>query len=306
MAVLYPFSSKTVELLENAPKAGETHRWLAQVAGALKAVKSAESCFKFLRRCCDELVHHRQVPDSEIRQAIEFAYGSKSLCVLNKAYRSHKWPKPDCDFIKQTLSTTEPLFDASKSTGHISEFVLSKLFRPTDLVCTGRTTALTTVRLQDDAIRDAHWLQFIVPNPMLGLFHFNKEGKKSKRCQNNVKLRRYLVTEIDSTDLSKHDQARIITKLSTLAPLVMVVDSGGKSLHAWFFAEDMSDQDQIRFFSVACMLEADPKTWDVCGWVRMPGGNRYDEGKPPVMQRILFFNPGVLYERADTATNSIG
>ncbi|MDG2285845.1 MAG: hypothetical protein P8N43_09990, partial [Alphaproteobacteria bacterium] len=82
--------------------------------------------------------------------------------------------------------------------------------------------------------------------------------------------------------------------------------SGGKSLHAWFFVEDMSYQDLIRLFSVACMLEADPKTWDVCGWVRMPGGNRYDEGKPPVMQRILFFNPGVLHERADTATNSIG
>ena len=303
MAVLYPFSSKTVELLKNAPKAGETHRWLAQVAGALKAVKSAESCFKFLRRCCDELVHHRQVPDSEIRQAIEFAYGSKSLCVLNKAYRSHK---PNCDFIKQTLSTTEPLFDASKSTGHISEFVLSKLFRPTDLVCTGPTTALPGVWLQDDAIHDAHSLQFIVPNPMLGFSNLNKEGKKSKRCQNNVKVRRYLVTEIDSPDLSKHDQARIITKLSTLAPLVMVVDSGGKSLHAWFFVEDMSYQDQIRLFSVACMLEADPKTWDVCGWVRMPGGNRRAGSEILGKQKILFFNPGVLHERADTATNFIG
>ena len=124
----------------------------------------------------------------------------------------------NCDFIKQTLSTTEPLFDASKSTGHNSEFVLSQLFRPTDLVCTGLTTALAKVRLQYNVIYDAHRLQFIVPNPMLGLFHFNKEGKRSERCQNNVKLRRYLVTEIDSPDLSKHDQARIITKLSTLAP----------------------------------------------------------------------------------------
>ena len=33
-------------------------------------------CFSFLRHCCDNYVHHRAVPDREIRSAVNFVYGS--------------------------------------------------------------------------------------------------------------------------------------------------------------------------------------------------------------------------------------
>ena len=75
MAVLYPFSSRTAELLAVAPAAGSTHRWLAQVASGLCRVLTAERCAAFLRRCCEVHVTHRRVPEREIAAAVGLAYG---------------------------------------------------------------------------------------------------------------------------------------------------------------------------------------------------------------------------------------
>ena len=62
-------------------------------------------------------------------------------------------------------------------------------------------------------------------------------------------------------------------------------------MHGWFRVADMSAKDQARFFSVACLLGADPTRWDLCGWVRMPGGLRVVDGVPSVRQKILYVSP---------------
>ena len=74
MAELYPFSNRTAELLRTGPVAGRTHRWLAQAAAGLRHVIDADTCFEFLRECCDKFVTHRVVPDDEIEDAVDFAY----------------------------------------------------------------------------------------------------------------------------------------------------------------------------------------------------------------------------------------
>jgi hypothetical protein len=96
------------------------------------------------------------------------------------------------------------------------------------------------------------------------------------------------VTEFDDPRLTKPQQAKLITRLATFVPLILVVDSGGKSLHAWFQVEQLPLRDQAYFFAVACLLGADETRWDSSGWLRMPGGLRLVHGVPAIPQRILF------------------
>lgn len=291
MALLYPFSHRTAELLRAMPGPGGTHRWLAQVAGGLRHLLSADQCFAFLRRCCDEFVVHRSVPDAEIEDAVEFVYAGRAVAKINFGRQPVDWPKPNPALIAKVLADVTPCFDAECDTGLSPADVLPRLFRPGDLVCTGRNTERAMIRPLEETVADADWLQFIVVNPMRGLGAVNFRGKPSVRCQNNTGLRRYLVVESDDRGLSKPQQARLLTQLARLIPLVLVVDSGGSSLHGWFRVDRLNTRDQVRFFCVACLLGADPSRWDICGWLRMPGGLRVVEGVPAVRQRILHFNP---------------
>ena len=140
---------------------------------------------------------------------------------------------------------------------------------------------------------------------MRGSLAVNHAGRPSARCQNNVMVRRYLVAEFDDATLAKSQQAQLASALGDMAPLVMAVDSGGKSVHAWYAVEAMARQDQARFFAVACLLGADQTRWDICGWLRMPGGLRVKQDPSTsstssrqagsgqvsrVRQRILYWN----------------
>lgn len=290
MANLYPFSQRTAERLAAMPGAGGTHRWLAQVASGVSQVLTPQKCFEFLRRCCDVHVAHRRVPDREIEGAIEFAYSEHSGAeVVNYGRRALEWPEANPDVIRKVLETVEPVFDGETSTGLRPGDVLPHLFRPGELVCTGADSERATVQPVDDVLVDAEGLQFICVNPMRGSLAVNHSGRPSARCQNNVMARRYLVAEFDDASLAKRSQAQLATALADMAPLAMAVDSGGKSVHAWYSVEAMSRQDQARFFSVACLLGADPTRWDICGWLRMPGGLRVKPDGARVRQRILYF-----------------
>jgi hypothetical protein len=289
VATLYPFSGVTEERLRMGPEPGETHRWLAQVASGLSGVMPAERCFAFLRRCCDECVAHRAIPDRELEAAVELAY-SETGTTTNFGRRALKWPKQDDGVIRQVLAEVAPIFEGYAGTGLRPEAVLRELFRPGELVCTGAVSERATVRPVEEVIHDAELLQFIVVNPMRGRAARNHQGKESVRCQNNVGARRHVVAEFDDERLDKRMQAQLATALGEMAPLVMAVDSGGKSVHAWYRVEEMSARDQARFFAVACLLGADPTRWDVCGWLRMPAGLRLVGGVPKVRQRILYWH----------------
>jgi hypothetical protein len=291
MALLLPISNRTAERLRTIPTPGNTHRWLAQVASGLRHVLNAEACFAFLRRCCDEFVDHRKIPDREIEAAVDFAYSGRPVAKVNFGRQPVDWPEPSQALIDRVLFETFPAFDVTADTGLGAADVLPRLFKPGELVCTGRNTEKAMVRPLEEALADADWLQFIVVNPMRDREAPNYQGKLAPRCQNNTGLRRHLVAEFDSPALSKEQQARLATKLGEFAPLVLIVDSGGKSLHAWFRVDHLSRQDQVRFFCVACLLGADSTRWDVCGWLRMPGGLRVVDGVPAIRQRILHFEP---------------
>jgi hypothetical protein len=295
MATIYPFSNQTKERLQAIPEQGKTHKWLSQIAGGLRHVFNSERSFSFLRRCCDEFVTHRPVTDTEILDAVELAYGASTRPTLNFGRGPFDWPDSNHDRIAEALDKTTPLFDADEGTDLTSRDVLQHLFRPGELVCTGQSTEQAVVRPVDGVLGDAAVQQFIVVNPMRGFEAPNRRGILSPRCQNNVALRRHLVAEFDDPNLRKPQQALLIARLGTLAPLVLVVNSGGKSLHGWFQVDRLCAIGQFRFFYYACLLGADPTRWDICGWLRMPGGLRQVEGVPSVRQRIVFFNQKVSY-----------
>lgn len=110
--------------------------------------------------------------------------------------------------------------------------VRPKLFAAGELVCTGPNSETAIVRPLEECLGDAQLQQFIVANPMRARDSRNYDGHPSSRCQNNVQRRRYIVTEFDDPRLTKPQQAKLVTRLATFLPLILVVDSGGKSLHA--------------------------------------------------------------------------
>jgi hypothetical protein len=78
--------------------------------------------------------------------------------------------------------------------------------------------------------------------------------------------------------------------LADYAPLVLVVHSGGKSLHAWLACRGQEDATVHRVFTYAVRLGADPATWTRCQLVRMPDGTRRVKGGGFARQSVLFWN----------------
>ena len=134
-----------------------------------------------------------------------------------------------------------------------------------------------------------------VPNPHL-----------SEHTEAATGPREYLVVEFDDKFLSRNAQALLALHLALLPPLVMVVDSAGKSLHCWFACQGQSQQILLAFFGSAVSLGADPRTWGKSQFVRMPGGLRKAETKdqPKRRQVILYFDPSPATQWATLSTLS--
>jgi hypothetical protein len=125
---------------------------------------------------------------------------------------------------------------------------------------------------------------------MTAKYGLTQDGRRSEHTLDNTGPRRFVVYESDQLD--KDTQAAILLHLADRAPLSLVVDSGGKSLHGWFYCHGKTDDELRGFFAKACSLGADPGPWSKSQMVRMPGGTR-NNGKH---QSILYFNPHTIPE----------
>jgi hypothetical protein len=127
---------------------------------------------------------------------------------------------------------------------------------------------------------------------MTDKYGLTRDGKISQRTAKNTGPRRFLVYESDG--LEKDKQAAVLWHLANqAAPLTLVVSSGGKSLHGWFYCQGVSEEQLRRFFAKACLLGADPALWTKSQMVRMPGGTR-DNGN---RQAVLYFNPQTITDK---------
>jgi hypothetical protein len=221
------------------------------------------------------------------------------------------WPTPNKALIAKivnegsTLATLralspEKLPDSERHT----KMILGELFPGDPLLCLGFRKERFDTKPRSEWF-DVSKLPLIVPSAMSSRTgrtqptRTHPDGKPSKRCLGNTGPRQYLVVEFDHA--TEDAQACLLLHLNKYAPLVMVLHSGGKSLHGWFDCHGGDSDAHHRFFQYAVSLGADPRTWTPCQLVRLPDGQR-DDG---TRQRILYWNPAALRGGDWAATSTL-
>ena len=131
-------------------------------------------------------------------------------------------------------------------------------------------------------------LQLIVPSPMTARSGLTQDGKQSSHALSITGQRRFLLIEFDQGDVDDH--AALLWHLALKAPLAMVVHSGSKSLHGWFFCAGQPEERLRQVMRYCVSLGADRATWTRSQFVRMPDGLR-DNGKRQV---VYYFHPEVI------------
>jgi hypothetical protein len=162
---------------------------------------------------------------------------------------------------------------------------LDLLFPGDPLICMGQTSSCFDTRRLSEWKAYCTKQSLIVPSPMSALRGRTKLGHMSAHSLDNTGPRHYLVTEFDQGTFE--EQYKLIFYLANDAPLVLICESGGKSLHAWFNVKDADPLKTLMFMQNAVSLGADPRTWLASQFVRLPDGTRFENKK---RQTMIYFN----------------
>jgi hypothetical protein len=188
-----------------------------------------------------------------------------------------------------------------------TEWFLDRLFPKGCLLCCDeRDVRLAVTKPREEWRGHLSECRGIVPSAMTALEGLKQDGSgMGSRTRSNTGDRRFLIIEQDAINkvpVPKSEQVKILFHLAEFAPLVMVVDSGGKSLHGWFYCLGMPEQKVAAFMRYAVSLGADDNFSRKEQPARMPDGlRRFDDGREPERQKVLFFNTEPL--TAETTTN---
>lgn len=236
----------------------------------------------------------RPLKSSEVRRAVEKAYATTlpdSPSYIKKFQQKWEPARTRQTFRKEArLIRAADLWDASpwRMDGGIPQMmILRELFpEPVRLVCVGKSAyQFHTARLE--SFKDLSKCQFIVPCYMTAKTGLTQDGKESMHCLDNCGPRRFCVCDFDEPASESHPS--IIWRLSKVFELVLVVSSGGKSLHAWF---NVAEEDEDDFWSEAIPMGADPALMrNRSSFVRLPMGRR-DNG---ALQDVIYFDPSAIH-----------
>jgi len=231
----------------------------------------------------------RPLKSSEVRRAVERAYNTTLAPDPNfQKKEKEKWipRKTNNAFRPSRRTITEAdIWDLSPTRiddGITQRMVLEWLFPdPEGLICVGKSAfEFHTARLSK--FKDLTQCQFIVPCYMSSRTGKTQDGKDSMHCLDNCGPRRFFVCDFDEP--KSHQHPSIIWHLKDLFHLVMVISSGGKSMHAWFWVDPTQEDD---FWKIAVPMGADPALMrNRSSFVRIPMGTR-DNGNT---QRLFYFN----------------
>lgn len=240
----------------------------------------------------------RIVTDTELNDTLFKVYAQgrcprSPLRLWVRPSQNAKWPTAnpkkrskllDPDFGLQALRDISPV-NCSDGKPH-TRAILETLFPGDPLVCCGWS------KERFDTRPLSHWLnpekfQFIVPNPMSKPRGARQsDGRLSARTKDNTGARRFLVIDYDDhAGADIHASASVY--LAQSFPLALVLSSGGKSLHAWYYIQSITDEELLPFMAHACELGGDPAMFNRSQFCRMPDGLR-DNG---TRQTIYYFNP---------------
>lgn len=307
MAQLSQLPRFVLDLLATCPPAGTgVHRWLFCVARVLHAFYPDKGEMAVLIASAATGCG-RNVPAGEIEKAI----ANSEACAWKGGQKTQQprvvssaWPKPNPEQIEAILAASDvrglvDLWEASPvrfdNEEPVTEALVDALFPGNPLLCCGHYIDRdfgTGTREEWRGKLAAQ--QFIVPSPMIAEEGRTQDGRASVRCLDNTGPRRFLVIEFDQGTIDTH--AAVLWHLARMAPLVLAVHSGGKSLHGWFSCAGADEEKLRRFMRYSTMLGADPATWTRCQFVRMPDGRRPGRkpGEWPVRQQVFHFNPANL------------
>jgi len=275
------------------------HRLVYAVACILRdAGATVESARKALYGWRDTSTFRpgRFVPNSELEEALSDTYRQPRQAFGTNTPRTPKWPKPDPekrrslidpDFTLRDLIALSP-HKFSDTKPHTRE-ILEALFPGDPLMsCGWKIRSRRTLKLS--AWKQLEEMQFIVPSPMSSEHgERKKDGALSGRTLSNTGARRFLVIDYDDhAGADIHASASMY--LEQKYPLALVLHSGGKSLHAWYYVDGVSDDELRPFMAHACELGGDHALWTRSQFCRMPDGER-DNGK---RQTVYYFNPEVV------------
>jgi hypothetical protein len=201
--------------------------------------------------------------------------------------------------------------------------ILNRLYNDEDYVCVGnaiidqngKKCGYSSTTLQKKHLVQADDLEShaqIVPNPMRKEWGLTQSGDPSERSKDNAALdRKYAVADFDFTlggpfgeviqyvmdkeKLTQRDAIHEITarlilyiaKCNRHIPLWMVLDTGNKSLHAWWDIDGLDYEDQRAWFYETVPLGTDSTIFKSNNqFVRMPWGTREITG---VTQSVIYW-----------------
>jgi hypothetical protein len=158
---------------------------------------------------------------------------------------------------------------------------VSKLFDPSEYIFIQRQVAEKGRLLPASdwiAQPDLSQYQFITYNTF--------PSQATNRSESQVLGRKYLLHETDDPSLSFEQQLGLIKRLENEAELKMIVNSGGKSLHAWF---KWTPGNKKAFLELSQKLGGDPRFKLMNQLCRLPWGTRRKEASLPAAQPIIFW-----------------
>jgi len=219
---------------------------------------------------CSDDIPRSQIISSKSKIVKNYKEIRRILSSRNETVQSLQDESPDCF---QVLKT---------------EDLLRLLYPKDSLLCMGSKFNMFRTKPIEEFIQELRLggnFPYLVPNPMKSLHGKTQEGKISCRCRENAGHWNYQVVEFD--DEPSHDnQAKFLFELRKHLPLVMVLNSGGKSLHAWFRCPDDNPNKLSKFVDYALFLGADPKITQPEQLFRAPNQMR-DNGN---RQQVLYFD----------------
>ena len=274
------------------------HAWLFRTAKALHSYRDEKDIIDLLYAATsDQYVRPNEIEDA-VRNSKPYVWqpGQKPVSTPKST-----WPGIDHEILEMVqfgmagfdfLRKISPVV-LDPSISHTEE-VIDHLFPENPLICVGDSMDRFKTGDREFFRGTLSSKALIVPSPMSA-----RQGKVkgkdrlSDHTLENTGPRMFIIIEQDKISGAKihlNQQAAVIGHLATKAPLIMVVHSGGKSLHAWFYCHGKDEKQLRNFMEYAVSLGADPALWTKSQFVRMPGGTRQTGER----QQVVYWDPEKL------------
>lgn len=245
-----------------------------------------DKIFEVMRRAAN-VVSDRIVPDRELTSAIDCA---ASYLAGDLRLEGVRWPQKEEVYFGEVVtanwSVAGELIEAARVRPNASALDMLNQIYPADaLLCVGfEARVFATGSIPEIA----NWLnvrsiEFITPSPASKREGITKEGRTSPHCEDATGPKLFQVIEFDSGDPRQHVACHL--HLARQMPLMMLVYSGGKSVHGWYRV--LPDADLRAFFYDASLLGGDHVMWSKAQFSRMPEGVNLLHNR---QQRVLYFD----------------